>query len=128
MDVKNRRIFSVCGNKIMAVSDPDSGKVVATPAIGQGSDGAGFDPGRGVAFSSNGDGTLTEVQEKSGKWVVVENAPTQKGARTMAVDEKTHNVYLPAAQYGAAPAPTEKTPRPRAPMLPDSFKILVVGQ
>jgi DNA-binding beta-propeller fold protein YncE len=128
MDVKNRRIFSVCGNKVMAVSDPDSGKVIATVAIGQGADGAGFDPDRGLAFSSNGDATLTVVREVSGKWQVLENATTQRGARTIAVDGKTHNLYLPAAQFGPAPAPTAQTPRPRPAILPDTFKILVVGQ
>lgn len=128
MDTKNRRIFSVCGNKMMAVSDPDSGKVLATPAIGQGADGAGFDPGRALAFSSNGEGTLTVVQEKSGRWIVVENAPSQRGARTMAVDLKTHNLYLPAAQYGPTPAPTPQAKRPRPAILPDTFEIVVMGQ
>lgn len=128
MDVKNRRIFSVCGNKMMAVSDPDTGKVLATPAIGQGADGAAFDPGRGVAFSSNGDGTLTVVREVSGKWEVVENAATKRGARTIAVDTKNHNVYLPAAQFAPAPAATAGAPRPRPQMLPDSFGVVVVGQ
>src|SRR6266851_10159637 len=100
MDVKNRRIFSVCRNKIMVVSDPDSGRVLATPAIGAGADGAGFDPGRGIAFSSNGgDGTLTVVGEVSGKWEVIENAPTKRGARTMAVDTRTHRIYLPTAEF-----------------------------
>jgi len=128
MDVKNRRIFSVCGNKLMAISDPDAGKVVATLPIGQGADGAGFDAARGLAFSSNGDGTMTVVREVSGKWQVVENAKTARGARTIAVDQKTHNVYLPAAQFGPAPAPTPQAPRPRPVILPDTFKILVVGQ
>jgi DNA-binding beta-propeller fold protein YncE len=128
MDTRNRRIFSVCDNKVMAVSDPDAGKVLATPPIGEGADGAGFDPGRSLAFSSNGDGTLTVVQNKSGKWEVAETATTQRGARTMAVDTKTHNLYLPAALYGPAPAATAKTPRPRPAILPDTFEILVVGQ
>ena len=128
MDVKNRRLFSVCHNKIMAVSDPDAGKVLATPAIGQGPDGAGFDSGRGLAFSSNGEGTLTVVRETSGNWEVVENAATERGARTMAVDTKTHNVFLPTSQFGPAPAPTAQTPRPRPPMVPETFQIVVVGQ
>jgi len=128
MDVKNRRIFSVCGNKLMAISDPDAGKVVATLPIGQGADGAGFDAARGIAFSSNGDGTMTVVREAAGKWQVVENAKTARGARTIAVDQKTHNVYLPTAQFGPAPAPTPQAPRPRPAILPDTFKILVAGQ
>ncbi len=128
MDVQKRRIFSVCGNKMMVVSDPDTGKVVATPPIGQGADGAGFDPGRGLAFSSNGEGTLTVVQEVDGKWTVVENAKTQKGARTMAVDLKTHQLYLPTAEMGATPAATAQAPRPRPALVPDTFKVLVVGR
>ncbi len=128
MDVKNRRLFSVCSNQVMAVSDPDSGKVLATPTIGQGSDGAGFDPNSGTAFSSNGgDGTLTLVRQVAGKWGVVENAPTERGARTMAVDEKTHSVYLPTADFGPAPAATAQTPRPRPTVVPNTFRILVVG-
>ncbi len=129
MDTKNRRIFSVCGNKMMAVSDPDTGKVVATPAIGQGPDGAGFDPGLNLAFSSNGrDGTLTVVREVGGKFEVVENATTQRGARTMAVDTKTHNILLPTADFGPAPAATAENPRPRPAIVPDSFRIIVVGR
>jgi DNA-binding beta-propeller fold protein YncE len=123
IDAKNRRLFSVCGNRVMAVSDPDAGKVVATPAIGAGADGAAFDPGTGYAFSSNGDGTLTVVQETGGKWDVLENIATERGARTIALDEKTHRVYLPTAQAGPPPAAGG-----RAPFLPDSFKILVVGK
>lgn len=129
MDTKARRIFSVCANKVMVVSDPDSGKVVATVPIGAGSDGAGFDPGTGLAFSSNGgDGTLTVVKGSGNSYTVVENVPTQRGARTMTVDTKTHNVYLPAAQMGPAPAATAAQPRPRPTILPDSFMVLIVGQ
>ena len=128
-DAAHRRLFSVCGNKIMAVSDPDAGKVVATVPIGPGADGAGFDPGRGLAFSSNGgDGTLTVAGQAAGKYEVVENAQTQRGARTMAVDPKTHLLYLPTAQFGPAPASTAQQPRPRPVPIPDSFTILVVGQ
>ena len=122
IDAKNRRLFSVCGNRVMAVSDPDAGKVVATPAIGAGSDGAAFDPGTGYAFSSNGDGTLTIVQQTGGKWDVLENIATERGARTIALDEKTHKVYVPTATAGQAAAGG------RAPYLPDSFKVLVVGK
>src|SRR5499427_6920431 len=93
IDTKNRRLMSVCSNRVMAISDPDAGKVVATPAIGAGSDGAAFDAGTGYAFSSNGDGTLTIVAQAGGKWDVLENIATERGARTVAVDEKTHKVY-----------------------------------
>jgi DNA-binding beta-propeller fold protein YncE len=122
IDTKERRLFSVCGNRVMAISDPDAGKVIATPAIGAGSDGAAFDAGTGYAFSSNGDGTLTVVQQTGGKWDVLENIATERGARTIAVDEKTHKAYLPTAKAGTAQAGG------RAPFLPDSFKVLVVGK
>ena len=122
IDTKSRRLFSVCSNRLMAVSDPDSGKVLATPAIGQGSDGAAFDPGTGYAFSSNGDGTLTVVQQAGGKWEVLENIATERGARTIALDDKTHKVYLPTART----APSQGGGR--ATYLPDTFKVLIVGK
>src|SRR5436190_8806584 len=84
IDAKSRRLFSVCGNRLMAVSDPDAGKVIATPAIGAGPDGVAFDPTTGYAFSSNGDGTLTIVQQVNGKYDVAENIATERGARTIA--------------------------------------------
>ena len=123
IDVKKRRLFSVCGNRLMAISDPDAGKVLAMPAIGQGPDGAAFDPSTGYAFSSNGDGTLTVVQEMGGKYEVVENVATARGARTITLDEKTHNLYLPAAD--ALPAQPGQR---RGGFAPDSFKLLVVGK
>jgi YVTN family beta-propeller protein len=122
IDTKSRRLMSVCSNRVMAISDPDAGKVVATPAIGAGSDGAAFDPGTGYAFSSNGDGTLTVVQQTGGKWDVVENIATERGARTIAVDEKTHKIYLPTAKT----APSQGGGR--ATYLPNTFKVLVVGK
>jgi len=122
IDVKNRKLFSVCSNRLMAISDPDSGKVVAMPAIGAGSDGAAFDPGPGYAFSSNGDGTLTIVGQTAGKWDVLENVATERGARTIALDEKTHKLYLPTAKT----APAQGNARPT--FLPDTFKVLVVGK
>jgi hypothetical protein len=122
MDTKARRIFSVCGNRVMAVSDPDKGTVVATPAIGAGPDGVVFDPGTGYAISSNGDGTMTVVQQTGGKYDVVENIETERGARTIALDEKTHRVYTPTAAFGTSPNGG------RGQMLPDSFKVLVVGK
>jgi len=130
MDTKNRRLFSVCGdNQKMIVMNADNGHIVADLPIGRGTDAAGFDPGTGLAFSSNGEGTLTVVHEDSpDKFSVVENAKTQQSARTMAVDLKTHNIYLAVAEYGPAPAPTAEQPRPRPPMVPGSFTILVVGK
>lgn len=128
MDQKNRRLFPVCGNKVMAVVNADNGKVVTTIPIGQGVDAAGFDPSTNLAFASNGDGTLTVVHEDSAdKYSVVENAPTQRSARTMALDTSNHDVYTVAAEFDEAP-PAEGQTRPRRTMKPGTFTLLVVGK
>src|SRR6266404_2724856 len=127
MDRKHRRLFSVCSNKLMVVVNADTGKVVTTLPIGAGTDAAGFDPETGYAFSSNGEGTLTVVHEDSAdKFSVVDTVPTQVRARTMALDTKTHQVFLVTAQFGAPPAATAQQPRPRAPMVPGSFTLLTM--
>lgn len=129
IDSQHQRLFSVCGNKKMVVSDYIKGVVVTTVPIGTGTDAAAFDPGAKMIFSSNGEGTLTVVREDSGgKYSVVENASTQRGARTMAVDPKTHKVYLATAQFGPAPTATPERPNPRPTMVPGSFVILVFGK
>ena len=129
IDRENRRLFSVCDGKVMAVVDADSGKVVATPAIGEGPDAAAFDPGTHNAFSSNGQsGTLTVVhQDSPDKYSVAQTVDTARGARTMALDEKTHSVYLVTADFGPAAAATAQNPRPRPSIQPGSFKLLVVA-
>jgi YVTN family beta-propeller protein len=127
IDVKNKKLFSVCDNKMMAVTDIATMKVIATPAIGTGPDAAGFDPGTGLAFSSNGDGTLTIVKLVNGKYEAADTVTTERGARTMTVDPKLHRVYLLAAEYGPAPEAKEGK-KGRAPVLPDSFHVLVVGK
>jgi DNA-binding beta-propeller fold protein YncE len=129
IDRKNRRLFAGCDNKIMAVVDADNGKVLSTLPIGRGVDAARFDPETGLAFASCGEGVLTVIREESpDKFSVLENVPTQAGARTMALDEKTHNVFLVTAQFGPAPAPTADQPHPRPPILPSSFVVLVFGK
>lgn len=129
IDVKHHRLFIGCHNKMMAVMDAKNGKVIATPPICDGVDANGFDPGTGLAFSSQGDGTLTVVHEDSpDKFSVVQNVQTQRGARTMALDLKTHNVLLSIAEYGPAPAPTADRPHPRPSVVPGTFAILVVAQ
>lgn len=126
MDTEHRRLFAGCDNKMMAVIDADSGKVIATPAIGDGVDANGFDPATAFAFASCGEGVLSVAHEDApDKFTVVENVPTQRGARTMTLDPKTHEVYLVTADFGPRPEPTKDNPRPRPPMLPDSFTILV---
>lgn len=127
MDAKHRRLFIGCHNKMMAIVDADSGVVVSTVPIGSGVDANRFDPGTDLAFSSNGDGTLTVVRELSpDAFVVAQTVRTQKGARTMALDAKTHRVYLVTADFGPAPAPTAAQPHPRPAILPGTFRLLVV--
>lgn len=143
IDATNHRLFSVCDNKVMAVVDSQSGKVLATPAIGEGPDAAAFDPGTHLAFSSNGeDGTLTVIQEEGGggngtmisgrsapnKFKVVQTVQTAKSARTMALDPDTHKIYLSAAKFGATPPATASNQHPRPAVEPGSFKVLIVSQ
>jgi DNA-binding beta-propeller fold protein YncE len=128
LDAANHHVFSGCHNKVMTVLDTAAGKVIATVPIGAGVDGNGYDPGAGFAFSSNGDGTLTVVRESSpGKFEVAETVTTERGARTMAIDLKTHRIYLPTARFGPPAAPTQDQPHPRPTLIPDSFAIVVVG-
>ncbi len=126
-DAAHRRLFAVCGNQKMAVVDADSGKVVATPVIGSGPDACAFDPALALALSSNGqDGTLTLVHEDSrNAFTVAGTIPTQRGARTMTLDAKTHRVYLITANFKPLPAGAAPTPRQRPQMEPNSAVILV---
>jgi DNA-binding beta-propeller fold protein YncE len=126
-DVANRRLFSVCANQVMAVTDSVSGKSIARVVIGRGSDGAAFDADLGLAFSSNGiDGTLTVIhQDSPDEYRVTATVTTQVSARTMALDPATHKIYLAAAQFEPPPAASAEQPTPHAGVLPDSFVILV---
>ena len=129
MDKKSRRLFVGCDNKMMAVVDADTGKVLATPPIGEGVDATAYDDDTHLAFASCGEGVLTIVKEESrDKFSVAETVPTQQGARTMALDSKTHNAYLVTANFGPPPAPTADNPHPRRSIVPDTFVVLVVGQ
>src|SRR5436190_4807836 len=128
-DSRSKRLFIAGSNKKMIVMDAATGKVVADLPTGDGTDGMEFDPGTKLAFSPNGQGTMTVVREDTkDKYSVVENVSTKVRARTMTIDLSTHKVYLPTAEFGPAPAPTTAQPRPRAPMVPNSFVILVYGQ
>ena len=130
MDIAHLRLFAGCDNKRMAVGTAETGKVVATPAIGEGVDANAFDPELNFAFSSNGGaGTLTVVHEDSrDKYSVLEDVATQRGARTMSLDPKTHEVFLATAEFGPRPAATQENPHPRPAILPNSFVILVFGR
>jgi DNA-binding beta-propeller fold protein YncE len=124
MDRVKRRLFVTCRNEKMIVLDADNGRVLATLVIGKGTDACAFDPDTGLAFSSNGDGTLTVVEERpADHFRVAANVPTQTGARTMALDPKTHNLYLATARFKPA-VPGER----RRGIEPDSFVILIVGK
>jgi len=127
MDREHRRLFAVCDGKKMAVVDADTGKQIATPAVGDGPDAAGFSEKHQLAFSSNGEGTLTVVDAGHG-FKVLEDLPTQKGGRTMAYDPAADRVYVVTALTGPKPAPTTEVPRPRAPIVPDSFTVIVIGR
>jgi DNA-binding beta-propeller fold protein YncE len=129
IDSKHRRLFVGCGNKLMAVVDADSGKVVTTLPIGAGVDADRFDPETGYAFASTGSGVLSIIHEDSpDKFSFVEDVPTQQGARTMALDPKTHQVFLVTAQFAPPAAPTADNPHPRPGIVPDSFVVLVFGK
>lgn len=129
IDVANNRLFAVCDGKKMSVVDASSGKVVATPEIGEGPDAAAFDPAGRNAFSSNGEGTLTVVhQDSPNAYSVLQNVPTQRSARTMALDPKTGKIYLVAAEFGPRPAATPENPHPRPPIEPGSFVVIVVSK
>src|ERR1700733_2848178 len=126
MDKQSRRLFAVCDNNIMAVVNADSGKVVATPAIGDDPDAAGFDPKTQFAFSSNGgSGNLTVIHEDSpDRYSLVENVPTKKYARTMAFDFSTQNIFLPIADFEAITPAGAKRPAIKR----GSFGVLLVSK
>jgi YVTN family beta-propeller protein len=129
IDRKHRRLFSGCSNKLMAIVDADSGKVISSLPIGGGVDAAGFDPETDLAFASCGEGVLTVIHEDSpDRFSVADNVPTKKGARTMGLDPEKHRIFLVTADFGPPPAPTAEQPHPRPAILPDSFEMLVVGK
>jgi DNA-binding beta-propeller fold protein YncE len=129
LDKKNRRLFVGCDNKMMAVVNADTGKVITTLPIGDGVDADRFDPDKKLAFASCGEGALTVVREDSpDKFSVAQNLKTERGARTMELDPKTHKIYLVTAKFGPPPAATAEQPHPRPSILPDTFEVLVVGK
>jgi hypothetical protein len=128
IDIEHHRTFSGCHNKIMAILDVDLGKIIATPPIGAGVDANAYDDETGLAFSSNGEGTLTVVREISPGKFDTETVSTQRSARTMAIDIKTQKIYMPVAEFVPAPAPSPEVPKPRPIMIKDSFAVLVVGK
>ena len=129
MDVQRRHLFVGCANRLMAVVDADQGRVVATLPIGAGCDATAFDSQANLAFSSNGDGTLTVIREDSpDRFVVAETVATKFGARTMAVDLQQRRIYLVTAEFGPHPPATADRPNPRPSIVPGSFSLLVMAR
>ena len=105
LDNKNHRLFSVCGNKLMVVTDAETGKIITTLPIGDRCDGVAFDPDKKRAYSSNGEGSITVVQEENNNsFKVLETVTTQPGAKTIAINKTTHHLYLTTAEYESAPS------------------------
>jgi YVTN family beta-propeller protein len=127
LDRVHHRLFSVCRNGMMVVSDAMKGKVVTTAPIGQGVDAARFDPATQMAFASNGEGSITVVHEVTpDSMVVAQTVTTKRGARTMELDLRTHRLYTATGDFGPAPAATPAQPRTRPPLLPGTFGVLVL--
>ena len=124
IDTPHHRLFSGCRSGVMAISDYQAGKVVATVPIGTGVDGAGYDPASGDAFASNADGTLTVIhQDTPDQYHVVQTLATPQGSRNMGLDPTNHRIYVAAARFG--PAASEGR---RGPVLEGSFAVLVIGK
>ncbi len=127
-DAVHHRLFSACNNKLMTMLDTATGKVVGTTPIGERVDGCVFDAGTQLAFASGGDGTVTIAKEETPeKLSAVQTLPTEKGARTIALDPATHRIYLPSAQFQPAPAPSPGASPGRPTIVPNSMKLLVYG-
>jgi len=125
IDIKTKRLFSTCDNTLV-VMDATNGKIMATVPIGEGCDGAAFDPASKLIFTSNGSGTVSVVKEVSANlFKLVETITSKRGARTISLDSKTHMVYLPTADYESLPADAPKGTR--AKMIPGSFQVLVLA-
>jgi len=127
-DISGHRLFAVCDGKKMAVVDSNTGKVIATPAIGDGPDAANYSPSKNVAFASSGDGILSVVDASKPDYPTIESLPTQRGARTMTYDPSTDRAYVVTAELGPRPAPTAENPRPRPTIVPGSFTVIVIGR
>ncbi|HEV2325132.1 MAG TPA: YncE family protein [Terracidiphilus sp.] len=128
IDTRGHRLFSVCRNQKMSVIDYTTGKVLATPSIGNGPDAARFSEKHKLAFASCGEGVLSVVDAGASGYPTIETLPTQRGARTMAYDPETDRIYLATAEFLPAPAPTADNPHPRPEAVPDSFTIIVIGR
>ena len=127
IDREHHRLFSVCDGKKMAVVDAESGKMLATPTIGDGPDAAGYEDKNQLAFSSNGEGSLTVVDARAG-YKVLQQLSTMKGARTMSYGAGKDRVYTVSAEFGPRPEPSATNPHPRPAIMPDTFQVIVIGR
>src|ERR1700674_4799561 len=128
IDRNNRRLFIGCGNEVMAVANPDTGKIITTVPIGPDVDAVAFDPSTGLIFTAN-NGSVTVIhQDSPDKYSAVETVKTEPEAATLALDPKTHRIYVSSSDLGPAPDPTPVAPHPAPPMLTGTFKVLVLGQ
>jgi DNA-binding beta-propeller fold protein YncE len=128
IDRKQDRLFIGCGNEVLAVANPNTGKIITTLPIGPEVDAVAFDPSTGLIFSAN-DGSVTVIHQDSlDKYSVVETVKTQPQANTLALDLKTHRIYVSTSELGPAPDPTPVSPHPERPMLPGTFEVLVLGK
>jgi DNA-binding beta-propeller fold protein YncE len=127
-DAQNKRLFLGCGNKLMVMMDSETGKVVGSVPIGQGVDATKFDGGTKLVFCSCGDGTVTIAHEDSpDKLTVVQTLKTEPRAKTMALDPKTHRIYLASAKFGAVSDQPSGGKKGRPSPAPGTFKVLVYG-
>ena len=128
LDAAHHRLFATCHNKMMVMLDTETGKVIANVPIGVGVDGCAFDDESQLAFASCGDGTTTIAKEETPqKLTVVQTLRTERGARTIALDPKTHRIYLPTAQFQPAPSPSPGASPARPTIVPNTLKLLVYG-
>jgi YVTN family beta-propeller protein len=126
LDARHHRLFSACHNKLMVMLDTENGKVIANVPIGAGVDGCEFDDSTQLAFASCGDGTTTIAKEQApNKLTVVQLLKTERGARTIALDPRTHRIFLPTAQFAPAPSPSPGASPARPSIVPNTLKLLV---
>jgi DNA-binding beta-propeller fold protein YncE len=129
IDRAHHRLFSGCRNRLMAISDATGGTTIATVPIGEGVDGAAFDPATQLVFASNGDGSITVIHEDNPSvYRAVGTVSTRPGARTMALEERTHRIFTVTADFGPTPAATAAQPRPRPSLVPGTFTLLVLAR
>lgn len=129
IDIKGNRLFSVCGNKLLVVTDALTGIIIKTLPIGDSCDGVAFDDKKNLIFSSNGDGTVTVIKEENkDTFSIVQTIKTLKGARTITLNKTTGQLYLPTAEFGKTPAATSENQHPHPSILPNSFTVLVLEQ